>query len=590
MPDPLEVLRNIIDGRHEKEKQSKLNRRPRRLVKDIDFGKLSLEEYAKVNGNSTPQDSADVVATIDVYQDGRQKFEDLHQSIANCDNVLQSVETYLTRFQAELGQVSAEIESLQTRSVEMNGKLENRKKVEQLLGPAVEDISISPVTVRTIAEGPVDESFIAALRELQTRSATIESKFASGGNVRSVEDVRPLLDNLRSKALERIRDYTVAQIKSLRSPSINAQILQQERFLKYKYLFSFLANLQPTLADEISQAYINTMRWYYVHHFNRYHAALQGLQIHTIDQNDILGADPATSRKSNLLAGSKGSVAAHDAFGLGRRADILKSTTSAISSYLASEMKAPQYMEVPFQNFNAALIDNVCFEFGIDTEIFAKKSFQEVSRKVLEIFEPIFGLGRTMTKTLIEQSTDCLGVLLCVRLNQRFAFELQRRKVPVAESYINGTNMLLWPRFQQIMDMHCDSLRKAANSSLASRNTTNTALSLVGAGGGSDTSKGSSVAPHLITQRFGQFLHGILALSSEAGDDEPVSNSLNRLRNEYDNLMIKMSKGLGGDQRKRHRFLENQYSLILTILGDVEGKLADEAKASLEIKLKEAKK
>lgn len=586
--DPLDALKGIIGPNSVDTRVDVHRRRPKRLLKDVKFEDASLEDFAKPD-----PPSGDVVRSeanaASTYHKEQHKYEDFQTSIADCDEVLKSVEIYLTNFQAELGQVSAEIENLQTRSIEMNAKLENRKKVETLLGPAVEEISISPQTVRAIAEAPVDESWLQALKELETRSVAIESKLKSDEPIKALDDVKPMLDDLKAKAIERIRDFTVGQIKALRSPNINAQILQQQTFLRYKQLYAYLAGNHPTLGDEIGQAYINTIRWYYLHNFTRYHAALQGLQIHNVDQLDLLGSDSTTSRRANVSANGKTSFAPHDAFNLGRRGDVLKSAGSAITSYLASETKAPQYMEVPFQNYNSALIDNVCHEYSIDSEIFSTKSFQQVSRKATEIFEPVFALGQSLTKSLIEQSTDCLGVLICVRLNQHFAFELQRRKVPVAESYINGTNMLLWPRFQQIMDLHCESLKKTATSSSAARNATNTALSLVGSGSTSDLSKSSSVAPHLITQRFGQFLHGILALSSEAGDDEPVFNSLIRLRNEFDSLMLKLSKSVGGDQRKRLRFLENQYSLILTILGDVQGKLAEEMKASLVERLNEAR-
>ena len=75
-------------------------------------------------------------------------------------------------------------------------------------------------------------------------------------------------------------------------------------------------------------------------------------------------------------------------------------------------------------------------------------------------------------------------------------------------------------------------------------------------------------------QRFGQFLHAILTLSVEAGDDEPLSNSLGRLRSEYETLMSKLAKS-AGDKSKQARFLSNNYSLVLTIIGDTQGKLAD---------------
>ena len=93
------------------------------------------------------------------------------------------------------------------------------------------------------------------------------------------------------QALERIRDYLVAQIKALRSPNMNAQVIQRQKFLPFKELFGFLARHHAQLAEEIGQAYINTMRWYYLHHFTRYRQALDKLSLSTSDKHDVLGAD-----------------------------------------------------------------------------------------------------------------------------------------------------------------------------------------------------------------------------------------------------------------------------------------------------------
>jgi vacuolar protein sorting-associated protein 52 len=550
-------------------------------VGDVDFGSLSLQEYAiKYKDDTTPSGGRTSAAFSSTRED-REKYEDFHDAIEDCDDVLKSVETYLTKFQAELGAVSAEIENLQTRSVQLNAKLDNRRKVEKLLGPTVEEISLSPVVVRTISERPVDEDFVRALKEVENRSAAIAAKRSETEPVKALEDIKPLLDDLKAKAVERIRDFVVAQIKALRSPNINAQIIQQQTFIPYKELYAFLARSNPVLAEEIGQAYVNTMKWYYSTNFTRYQQALEKIHVYTVDQHDVLGADQSNSRR-NVLSGAKAPPPQHDALSLGRRADVLKANNrSAISSYHAEENKSYHYLEVVFNNFNQALVDNVCAEYSVVTKLFSTKTFQQVSRKVVEIFEPVFSLGHNLTRQLIDQSTDCLGVLLCVRLNQHFAFEMQRRKVPVADSYINGTNMLLWPRFQMIMDLHCESMKRVANT--AGKGAV-AAFSLVG---GTDASK-QSVAPHATTQRFGQFLQGILALSSEAGDDEPVSNSLGRLRAEFEALMGKLSKG-AGDTTKRSRFLYNNYSLVLTIISDTHGKLAEEQKAHSEGLLKEAK-
>jgi hypothetical protein len=250
--------------------------------------------------------------------------------------------------------------------------------------------------------------------------------------------------------------------------------------------------------------------------------------------------------------------------------DIIKSTsTHALTSHVADEDKSAHYLEVPFRAFNLALMDNASAEYSFLTEFFAKQSFHVVNRRFTAIFEPTLALGHALTKQLIEPSVDALGVLICVRLNQHFAFELQRRKVPPMEGYINGTSMLLWPRFQMVMDVHCESLRRAT-------------ASLPGKPAGSALSLTSgpimqSIAPHQITQRFATFMQGILALSGEAGDDEPVHNSLGRLRNDFESYLTKLSKGFA-EVKKRERFLVNNYSLVGTIIADTEGKMAEELK------------
>lgn len=82
----------------------------------------------------------------------------------------------------------------------------------------------------------------------------------------------------------------------MRSPNINSQIIQQQRLVKFKDLYSYLLKAHPKLAGEISQAYINTMRWYYTSHFTRYLQALDKVKVYPPDRNEVLGGDPSTHR------------------------------------------------------------------------------------------------------------------------------------------------------------------------------------------------------------------------------------------------------------------------------------------------------
>ncbi|KAK4065733.1 uncharacterized protein Triagg1_8502 [Trichoderma aggressivum f. europaeum] len=568
-PDSVGVLEKLLAADSEvvgKAQNRTSSITPEDLTFDVDFGGLSLKELA---AGSFDQDATSLrrPQSASEYEEDKARFDALHRSIVACDDILNSVEMNLADFRNDLSTVSADIETLQTRSSALSRRLENRKRIEKALGPLVEELSVSPDTISRITTGHIDDLWAKTLNEMDKRASAIK-KLSGTQQGKASEELGPILEKLILKAVERIRDFLVAQIKALRSPHINAQIIQQQNFLKFKDLYTFLHRHHAALAEEISQAYMNTMRWYYLNQFTRYERALAKLKLHILDKNDVLGQEDAT-RKTAVLSSSRVAGPPHDAFNLGRRIDMLRTKSiSAISSYLAEEDQSTHYLEVPFRNFNLALIDNATAEYTFLAAFFAPAlSYSQISKNFNYIFEPTFEVGRVLSKALVSESFDALGLLLCIRLNQHFAFDLQRRKVPAVDGYINGTNMLLWPRLQVIMDRHCESVRLLTNAAPAKL-------------AKADQMK-MSAAPHMITQRFGQLLHGFLALSTEAGDDEPVVASVRRLRSEVEAFLARQAQS-HGDTRKSERFLYNNYSLILTIIGDEAGKLAQEQQEHFE--------
>ncbi|KAF5251542.1 hypothetical protein FANTH_3152 [Fusarium anthophilum] len=567
-PDSLGVLETLLAGFSSDREQA--DKKTAIVEDDINFaavfGGLSLKELATSEPPDTTTVSNRKPKTVEESENDRTKLEDLHRSIEACDDVLNSVEINLANFRNDLAMVSADIESLQSRSTALNRRLENRKQVEKVLGPLVEELSLSPEVISKISEGHIDETWAKMLAELDRR---ISNRFLTSSFSRHAHSALLLSEpQLTLQAIERIRDFIVAQIKALRSPHINAQIIQQQSFLRYKDLYTFLHKHHPTLANEIALAYMNTMRWYYLNQFSRYEKALGKIRLHILDKNDALGHEDAT-RKATVLSSNRAPGPPHDAFNLGRRIDLMKTNNqTALSSYVAEEDQTTHYLEVPFRNFNLALIDNATAEYTFMTTFFSPAlSYSQISKNFNYVFEATFELGRTLSKTLIGETYDALGLLLCIRLNQHFAFELQRRKVPAVDGYINATTMLLWPRLQVIMDRHCDSVRHLSNAVPTKLNRPEAAK--------------LSAAPHVVTQRFGQLLHGLLALSTDAGDDEPVVSSLRRLRSEVETFLTRHAE-LFGDKRKSGRFLYNNYSLILTIISDANGKLADEQQEHFE--------
>jgi hypothetical protein len=114
----------------------------------------------------------------------------------DCDDVLNSVQSNLENFRNDLAVVSTDIETLQNRSTALNRRLENRKAVERVLGPVVEELSVSPVIVSKISEGPIDESWVKVLHDIEKRSTAYRKDARSQQQSKAWADLGPLLDKL----------------------------------------------------------------------------------------------------------------------------------------------------------------------------------------------------------------------------------------------------------------------------------------------------------------------------------------------------------------------------------------------------------
>ena len=98
--------------------------------------------------------------------------------------------------------------------------------------------------------------------------------------------------------------------------------------LRYRALFHFMLEHHPQLANEIKQAYMNTMKWYYSHHFDRFKRTLEKGKFE--NRVEMIGMDD--SRKGGLFSTSRaGSLPMNDPFHLGDRIDILKEGNDLVS-------------------------------------------------------------------------------------------------------------------------------------------------------------------------------------------------------------------------------------------------------------------
>ncbi|KAF9377637.1 Histone acetyltransferase kat2b, partial [Mortierella sp. AD011] len=323
----------------------------------------------------------------DDYIHQSQAFVDLHGQIKSCDEILETMENLLSIFQTDLGNISTEIQTLQTKSVSMSIQLKNRMAVENNLNDLLEGILITPQLIRKIYDGEVDETWLAALAELNSKM--YNAKARQGRHIRALKET-----------VEKIREFLLAKIKSFRIPNTNVQIMQHSVLLKYKELNQFVMERHSEVATEIRQTYANTLRWYFSNQFETYAAGLEKLQSPVGDKYEMLCTDE--SARKGLFGTTKALQQKTNVFAVGSRLDTLKNQDAGlILIHVANEKHLKYPYEALFRSFNLALIDNASSEYLFLVEYFSKRSQPDIEgiRGVFShIFEPTLKLGLARTK------------------------------------------------------------------------------------------------------------------------------------------------------------------------------------------------
>ncbi|KAI8822052.1 Sac2 family-domain-containing protein [Fimicolochytrium jonesii] len=543
------------------------------LVKEAFTKGTDLREYAKQIANELDaveqehvlgcmmgsQSSFLVHMTEQIFLDVKQcqPFVDLHRQIQACDEILQRMESLMHGFQSDLGNISAEIQILQDQSQSMNVRLKNRTSMQTILNSVLDGVLVSPDLIRKISEGEVNEFFLQHLADLNKKMAYVKSQ--QGQHIRAFKDVGPELERLRLRAAEKSKEFLIKRIESLRAPNTNIAIIQQNIFLKYKELFWFLAERYSDVAMEVHNLYVNTVGNYFLVSFEKYMKSLQKLQTVIADKSDLIASEESGKRGLPGLPGIFGAKQAlkdkTNVFSLGERLNV---TTTAdpgiILTHIAEEKNIKFPFEAIYKSLSRLLMDNASSEYLFDTDFFSPprgknakltKDGNAGALTFSEVFEPTLRLIQAFNKTTIDASFDGVGILLCIRLNMLNLRIMQARRIPCLESFMNATNMLLWPRFQAIMDMHIDSLKKASPRSLL---------------------PSKDVHPHYITRRYAEFSASILTLN-QGYDDALLINSLFRLRTEVEHLLMRMS-GEFPDPKQKLVFLINNLDLVVSILSE----------------------
>ena len=308
--------------------------------------------------------------TQDSIQDYMDQIDDvalLNDDIDICDKTLERMQQMLQTFQSRLGGISDDIKHLQDDSLSMNIKLKNRRAVEARLQTFLEGIVVPPALVISICESEINESYVESLQtlndklkfassgedkeqKLMAHNDTVDvlmqgsgrnsnsssetkrnrSKDGGGGeggtknetaemapsemftlgvaarDTNAAQEVLPLLEMMRSKAVSKVRDFLLSRITALRKGKTNVQMTQQ-MLLKFRYLYYFLKMHSPIVADEIKNMYVSAMSKVLLALFKQYHQQLNKLTVKLDDKKSVFATVPPRSTTGGGNGSSSGS-------------------------------------------------------------------------------------------------------------------------------------------------------------------------------------------------------------------------------------------------------------------------------------------
>ncbi|KAK6198465.1 Sac2 family-domain-containing protein [Scheffersomyces amazonensis] len=583
---------------------------------------IRTQAYTK-NSNQVSQLSSDELLDIS------DKFKWYDDKIKSFKIKLEPIQKILDDFNNDISHLSTSLLALQEKSTKLSSDSNVQHSVIEKLNNIVLDLMVSPEVSRSIVEDEIDEKWLENLRfinEKQQFLANIKSGKISKelksiySNSRSLEQLESGIRLLSNKAVERIRDFLISNIKKLRSSSKASSQEIQQNLIKLKEIFVFINKEHPALAAQLRLAYVYTMRWYYQVKFAKYIYALEKLHIRHIDSNFVLGTDgeeklsvfgtawkgwlPSTSSLAPTVTPAQsgsGQLSMNEYLqSIDKRLNILEDNKipSAIPSQIAETTPFVYWLEFVYNQFAVALTDNVVVEYLFMVEFFyednEKFGKMDASARLDEenkgntsqvewyniMFSSTFKMGREFVNWAITHSpySKTIGstAASAARVHPSIGFgSCDGYAILFIIRLVQSSQSIFQNKYHiPIMDDYLNSLLLILwpqFTKIIDLNCEAMKKMIL------SSSKVSTLAPVHITQQFAQYISGLLKLSGSTGNGdnnnykgEPLFNSILRLRNDFESYLTKLSTHSFGNSKnkavEREIFLYNNYFLIVNIL------------------------
>lgn len=479
-------------------------------------------------------------ASIHDYIRESKNIASLHGQIASCDQVLQVMEEMLNGFQSNLKSISNEIQTLQQQSVMMSQRLKNRQAIRGELSQFVDEMVVPEPMINQILETPVTErEFLEQLHELNHKINFVKEQ--SFKEAKSCQDVKDVVEKLKFKALEKIREFLLQKIYQFRKPMTNYQV-PQNAMLKFRFFNEFLMTHERHVAKEVRDEYVETMSKIYYSYFKSYLNRLMKLQFDEVpDKDDLMGVEDTAKR--SFFSAKPSLKSRSTIFTVGNRGAVLTTDLEGpiIVPHAAQKGEQKYPYESLFRSLHFALVDNGCREY-----LFVSDFFIVTGAASQDLFNQIFGKTLAMFIKQMDLYTgecyDSIALFLCIHIIHRYKVLMHKRLAPVLDRYWDTLLEMFYPRFEYLLQLNIQSIRDCEPQKLGH----------------------IDVRPHYITRRYAEFSAAVVGLN-ESFSNERVNELLSQLQNEVENFILRMAAEFP-QRREQLIFLINNYDMMLNVI------------------------
>lgn len=541
------------------------------VIKEALAKGVDLRQYARQMDQELRAAEAESVAQ---YVLRAEDIVALHDEVQQCDNVLARMQEMLLGFQADLGGISDEIRHLQDESIGMNVRLRNRRAAEEQLQRYLENVALAPSLVAAIDDADVNDAYLHALVALngKLKYAAMREPDPAGSSFDLVpaqtaafRDVDAQLQKLKARAVARVREFLLAKVSEIKKPKTNVQMLQQNTLLPMKYLVTFLADNAPEVEEEFREVYAEAMSKTLTSVFKSYHVGLMKLYEEVAARTDLIAVEEQSLK--GLFTSRVNLTKRNDTFSMGDREKILDAASAPpLLLHVAQQENHKLPYEAIFRNVQQHLMNSATSEYLFLLDFFKASYGDNQLLRSRDLFLRVF--AKTLSSCLENLENylftcyDAVGLLLMVRLTYAQRLVMEKRRIPVLDSYFDRVTLLLWPRFKAVFDLNLMSVKTAKVKKLGA----------------------IDLHPHYVIRRYAEFAASVLSLSMytqrganvddataissaqmhENGAGDMVLNNLVVLRDEILGLLARLAEQ-HKNSKDRCVFLVNNYDLVLSL-------------------------